>query len=411
MSTVRGRRAATRAGRRADAQFRRRPLFLHRPLSRSISSRCIARTAASLRPVICCARPWPRFRNFSEAAGPVRTSPFARSLSTHFVRLAVIDDPAFHGRVSGDAIRQAIKGVDLLAHQPVDHLSRAWLLLAADFDAPDESDAARDSWADVLWTQMEPELRAIFRHCHGFDRVDGPEAFSAYLAKGQIDTTMSFNDYWIDPMDVRALPLGRVGLVILLLVRPLPRRWHGGSTAEYGGGWLLWVGLGLVGARRRRLDGLSADHAPRRAALPDGARQRSQVGPQGPLPSARADPLRDRASGRRRRRRCTTRSASSWRDHDPATSTARPSLRECCGHERHRLPGRHRIRRRPGQHPDRLWPARLPAWPLRPAQRAPSRGRPRLRRGAASPRHHRGALAVAAQGRCRRVGSRSSGPR
>ena len=32
MSTARGRRAATRAGRRADAQFRRRPLLLHRPL-------------------------------------------------------------------------------------------------------------------------------------------------------------------------------------------------------------------------------------------------------------------------------------------------------------------------------------------------------------------------------------------
>ena len=184
--------------------------------------------------------------NFSEAAGPVRTSPFARSLSTHFVRLAVIDDPAFHGRVSGDAIRQAIKGVNLLEHQPVDHLSRAWLLLAADFDAPDDSDAARNSWADVLWTQMEPELRAIFRHCLGFDRVDGPEAFSAYLAKGQIDTTMSFNDYWIDPMDVRALPLGRLGLVILLILGLfLGLAWwidRGG-----GGGWLLWVGLGLLG--------------------------------------------------------------------------------------------------------------------------------------------------------------------
>ena len=47
---------------------------------------------------------------------------------------------------------------------------------------------------------MEPELRAIFRHCHGFTegRRTG-EDFAAYLAKGQIETTMSFNDYWIDP--------------------------------------------------------------------------------------------------------------------------------------------------------------------------------------------------------------------
>jgi len=184
--------------------------------------------------------------NFSEAAGPVRTSPFARSLSTHFVRLAVIDDPAFNGRVAGDAIRQAIKSVDLLAHQPVDHLSRAWLLITADFDAPDDSEAARDSWADVLWTQMEPELRAIFRHCHGFDRVDGPEAFAAYLARGQIDTTMSFNDYWIDPMNVRSLSLGRLGLVILLAVALfLAFAWW--IDRAYGGGWPVWVGLGLLG--------------------------------------------------------------------------------------------------------------------------------------------------------------------
>jgi hypothetical protein len=184
--------------------------------------------------------------NFSEAAGPVRASPFARSLTTHFVRLAVIDDPAFNGRVAGDAIRQAIKGVDLLAHQPVDHLSRAWLLLAADFDAPDDSEAVRDSWANDLWTRMEPELRAIFQHCHGFDRVDGPQAFAAYLARGQIDTTMSFNDYWIDPMGVRSLSLGRLGLVILLgLALFLGLAWW--IDREWGGGWLLWVGLGLFG--------------------------------------------------------------------------------------------------------------------------------------------------------------------
>jgi len=179
--------------------------------------------------------------NFSEAAGAVRTSPFARCRSTHFVRLAVIDGPAFNGRVSGDAIRAAIKGIDLLEHQPVDHLSRAWLLITADFDAP-EGEEARDSWARGLWGLMEPELRAIFRHCRGFELVDGADAFAAWLAKGQVETTMSFNDYWIDPMKVSSLSLGALALVVLLVLAVFL-----GLAWWIDQGWQVWLVAGLLG--------------------------------------------------------------------------------------------------------------------------------------------------------------------
>lgn len=148
----------------------------------------------------------PNFSQVPESRDPGgktdRISPFARCLRTHFARFAVIDDPAYNGRDGIDAVKNAAlsvvhRGVDLLVHQPVDHLSRPWLLFTADFDAGEAGD--RDRWAAGLWEVMEPELRAVFGACRGFDRVGSAAAFADYLAQGQLETTMSFNDYYIDP--------------------------------------------------------------------------------------------------------------------------------------------------------------------------------------------------------------------
>ncbi len=154
--------------------------------------------------------------NFSPDSRAALPSPFSRCPRTHFARLAVIDDPAFNGRVQKDALVEAATGVDLLLHQPVDHLSRSFLIFAADADAPDGSDASRDAWAKGLWEVMEPELRAIFRHCLGFRSVDSAEKFAGYLADMQIETTMSFHDYWIDPPGLPTLSTKRMGATALL---------------------------------------------------------------------------------------------------------------------------------------------------------------------------------------------------
>lgn len=182
--------------------------------------------------------------NFSESSGPIRTSPFARSETTHFVRLAVIDEPEFNGRDPVDALKQAAKGIDLLAHQPVDHLSRAWLMLASDFDATDAG--ARDRWAAGLWDVMEPELRAIFGHCERFGEVRDGAAFAAYLARGQVETTMSFNDYWIKPPPFPSLSLGAiVATVIVVLAVFLGLGWL--VHRQYGAGWWIWILAALLG--------------------------------------------------------------------------------------------------------------------------------------------------------------------
>jgi hypothetical protein len=154
--------------------------------------------------------------NYSQEDRAALPSPFSRDGRTHFARLAIIDDPAFEGRVSGDALLDAARGINPSVHQPVDHLSRSWLIFVADADAAEAGDACRDIWARGLWDVMEPELRAIFRHCLGFRKVETGEAFAAYLAKGQIETTMSFHDYWIDPPNLPDLTMNRIKATIIL---------------------------------------------------------------------------------------------------------------------------------------------------------------------------------------------------
>jgi hypothetical protein len=185
--------------------------------------------------------------NFSQIPGVNRTSPFARCRSTHFARFAVIDDPAWNGRDPVDALKGALKGVDLSVHQPVDHLSRAWLIMTVDFDAPDGSAESRDRWARDLWGLMEPELRAIFSPCVSFRHVDSAETFARYIARGQIETTMSFNDYWIDPMPAEGVSMKRIGLQIVgVLLLFLAAAWLIDREIDRFG-WLVWVAAAILG--------------------------------------------------------------------------------------------------------------------------------------------------------------------
>jgi hypothetical protein len=127
-------------------------------------------------------------------------SPFARNLRNHFARFVIIDAPEYNGRVSGDTLIGAVRGVNPLIPQPVDRLSTPYLLFAADIDAPGDGEAALKAYTDELWATMLDDLREIFGHCWGFVGVDGPEAFHAYIKKCQVETTMPFNDYWADDL-------------------------------------------------------------------------------------------------------------------------------------------------------------------------------------------------------------------
>ncbi|HEX8225176.1 MAG TPA: hypothetical protein VF605_15270 [Allosphingosinicella sp.] len=186
--------------------------------------------------------------NYSPEDRAALPSPFSRDSRTHFARFAIIDDPAFEGRISGDALVAAARSVDPSKHQPVDHLSRSWLIFVADADAREAGDSCRDTWARGLWEVMEPELRAVFRHCLGFRKVETGEDFAAYLAKGQVETTMSFHDYWIDPPDLPNLSLSRIKWTILLpaLVGALAVAWWRWQPWHWPSWPLDWGGMALV---------------------------------------------------------------------------------------------------------------------------------------------------------------------
>jgi len=147
-------------------------------------------------------------------------SPFARSLQTHLCRFVVIDDTIYNGRNPKDALVMSLRGQDPIHPQPVDRLNSAYLLFAADIDAVMDEGAplpatldekqqgkVRDAWAKRLWARMEPELRAVYGNCVGFDGVNSGDDFARHLKRCQVETTMPFHDYWTSPPKLSPLPV------------------------------------------------------------------------------------------------------------------------------------------------------------------------------------------------------------
>jgi len=184
-------------------------------------------------------------------------SPFARNRRNHFVRFVIIDDVAYNGRLGQNVALGTIANVNLTAAQPQDHLKNPFLLFVADFDAKSGSDKERDSYLAELWNTAGQDLREIFRFCQGFDsRVRDAATFAAYMADCQLETTMSFNDYYADPPVLPAWPAGMYkwpvivsgGALLLGLAATLLLL----LAALFARSWLLWLpysfGLALVGA-------------------------------------------------------------------------------------------------------------------------------------------------------------------
>jgi hypothetical protein len=183
-------------------------------------------------------------------------SPFARSKRTHFARFAIIDDVAYNGRTGRDTLVNSLAGTVLTDAQPQDHLRCPFLLFSADFDAASGSDAERDSYLTDLWNKMEGELRDILIFCEGFKaQVNDAASFAAYMAKCQLETTMSFNDYYIDDPKLPSWPFDTVkwgviasGGVLLLGVAATLLLLVAGLFTRSMQGWLpAAFGLSIVG--------------------------------------------------------------------------------------------------------------------------------------------------------------------
>jgi hypothetical protein len=157
-------------------------------------------------------------------------SPFARSRRTHFVRIFVVDAPNYNGRNPQDSILSAIEKTDLLAAQPVDGLETPYLVFVGDFDP---LGVEPNSWLEELWEVARPELCSVFEYCYSFDTGFDAGAFARYVVKGQVETTMPFNDYWIAPPPFPSLSL-------VLLAAPPVLGFVAGVVAGIMMGWPWW---------------------------------------------------------------------------------------------------------------------------------------------------------------------------
>ena len=162
-------------------------------------------------------------------------SPFADNRRTHLCRFMVLDDAVYNGRNPKDAIATALVGKDPIIPQEVDRLNCPYLMFVADFDAvmeegdplpaalsEAEQDKVRDAYARRLWETMQSELCEIYSNCTGFETVKDADGFADYIRRCQVETTMPFNDYWLNPPKLNDLSIGRilalVGIPLLVLL-------------------------------------------------------------------------------------------------------------------------------------------------------------------------------------------------
>jgi hypothetical protein len=148
-----------------------------------------------------------------------KQSPFAGNTRNHFARFVIIDDVAYNGREHGNKFSSLFD--NLTVAQPQDHLSCPFLFFAVEFDAKSGADSERDAYFAELWRTMGHELRDTFRFCQGFeDRVKDDVSFAKYIADCQLETTMSFNDYYAAPPNLPSWPGARAvaGAVIACCV-------------------------------------------------------------------------------------------------------------------------------------------------------------------------------------------------
>lgn len=191
-------------------------------------------------------------------------SPFARNTRNHFVRFAIIDDVAYNGRQHAPLLWTLIKNIDIMVAQKQDHLTCPFLFFGAEFDAATGTDAERDSYLAALWDTMQTELKEIFKFCVGFHpNVNDAASFAKYIGRGQIETTMSFNDYYAENIDdtIKSLPVwpadqvlipAGLGAILFLLGFAVWFIFRGGIMLLLVGAVVLAAGLWLAYATLMR---------------------------------------------------------------------------------------------------------------------------------------------------------------
>jgi hypothetical protein len=176
----------------------------------------------------------------AQRPGPGRPqSPFARNRRNHFVRIAIIDDVAYNGREEINVLLMFLKNIDPTVAQPQDHLNCPFLFFLVEFDAASGADVERDSYLAGLWNTMKSELQSIFTCCVGFDEnVSDAATFARYIARCQIETTMSFNDYYVEDPHLPSWPWDKYVIPAIVAAAIL--------VLGFAARWFVSVAAGLI---------------------------------------------------------------------------------------------------------------------------------------------------------------------
>ena len=169
-------------------------------------------------------------------------SPFSKNDRTHFARFVVIEDVMYNGRDPDDAIKASFDGTNPVTAQPQDALSCPFLLFTADFDAASGDSSELTSYLGLLWETMKPGLSEVFAHCVGFESVSTSADFANYIQRGQIETTMSFNDYWTTAPPLKTRIATPAAITAALVIASI----LAGGLIAYEGGSCAWSIFGAV---------------------------------------------------------------------------------------------------------------------------------------------------------------------
>jgi len=194
-------------------------------------------------------------------------SPFAKSLRTHFCRFVIIEDAVFNGRETDNALLTS-SGLRKPPLEPkhVDQLPCAYLMCCVDLDAvkepgqklpsqltTEQQNEIRDHYLEALWASGSAELLQVYENCQEFDAdiIKTSKDFAGYMRRCQVETWMSFNDYYLPnkntllaslpKLPVRAFLLG-IGLPLLAAILCFAG-WLFGSATVFGlaPGWTALV--------------------------------------------------------------------------------------------------------------------------------------------------------------------------
>lgn len=132
-------------------------------------------------------------RNRLEDWNIAASHPMASVPQTYFCRLFVLDELPHQSLSAGDFGRTFYELMAIFfdryreaALPHVDHLQSAYLITCISFHGD------IDTYLRDMWHAIAPDIRAVWKHCYGFEQVHDASAFVAYIKKCQIHASLFF---------------------------------------------------------------------------------------------------------------------------------------------------------------------------------------------------------------------------